>query len=368
MKKRKVVAVLLAACLCLTMFLAVGCGEGSPGAEQGETGPAAGEGTTVTFTDSAGREVELPAEITRIVSTGPLAQIALFALAPDMLVGLATRWDPAAEQYIDTAYYNLPVLGQFYGKGELNLEEIAKVDPQVIIDVGEPKSSVVEDMDAIYEQVGIPTVHIEASIKTMGEAYRTLGKLLNREEKAELLANYCEEVYSNTLEMMKEIGDDERVDLIYCTGEDGLNVIAKDSFFSEIFDLVGNNIAVVDDVTSKGTGNPVDMEQLVLWDPDVIIFSPDSAYQSVAGDKAWQELTAVKNDRYYETPEGPYCWIGFPPSVNRYMGMIWIAQLLYPDQAGYDVYQEAVKYYELFYGCELTADQYQDLVANSLLK
>ena len=48
--------------------------------------------------------------------------------------------------------------------------------------------------------------------------------------------------------------------------------------------------------------------------------------------------------------------------------MIWITQLLYPDEAGYDVYKEASKYYELFYHCKLTEDQYKNLVANSLLK
>ncbi len=64
----------------------------------------------------------------------------------------------------------------------------------------------------------------------------------------------------------------------------------------------------------------------------------------------------------------PYNWMGFPPSVNRYMGMIWITQLLYPEQADYDVYEEAAKYYELFYHCELSEDRYRALVANSLLK
>jgi iron complex transport system substrate-binding protein len=127
-------------------------------------------------------------------------------------------------------------------------------------------------------------------------------------------------------------------------------------------------VAVVKDISSKGTGNPVDMEQIVLWDPDVIVFAPDSVYSSVAGDKTWQKLTAIKNGKYYEVPMGPYNWMGFPPSVNRYMGMIWITQLLYPDKAEYDLYKETAKYYELFYHSKLTEDQYKALVANSILK
>jgi len=353
----------LVVCLSFIMVLAVGCGNDASG-DSTSTEPE-----TVNFTDSAGREVEVPAKITRIVPSGPMAQIVLFSLAPDLLVGLSGKWNPAAEQYLDTEYYNLPVLGQFYGgKGDLNLEEIANVNPQVIIDIGEPKSSIVEDMDGITEQVGIPAVHITATLETMSEAYRMLGKLLGKEKEAEALAKYCDDVYSKTEDIMEEVGDNGKVNLIYCTGGDGLNVIAKTSFHAEIIDLVSNNVAVVEDVSSKGTGNPVDMEQIVLWDPEVIIFDPDSIYSSVAEDKAWQELAAIKNGRFYEVPMGPDNWMGFPPSVNRYMGMIWITQLLYPDEAGYDVYKEASKYYELFYHCKLTEDQYKNLVANSLLK
>ncbi len=145
-------------------------------------------------------------------------------------------------------------------------------------------------------------------------------------------------------------------------------MLAKDSFHAEIIDQVSNNVAVVDDISSKGTGNPVDMEQILLWNPDVIIFAPGSIYNTVAKDKAWQELSAIKNNRYFEVPSGPYNWMGNPPSVNRYMGMIWITQLLYPEQANYNVYEEAARYYDLFYHTKLTEEQYNNLVANSLMK
>jgi iron complex transport system substrate-binding protein len=361
--RKKLIVMLLA--VCLVMSLTVACSKNENSGEPASG--AADESATINFTDSAGRQVEVPTNITRIAPSGTMAQIVLFALAPDLFVGITTKWDPVAEQYLDTKYYELPVLGQFYGKGDLNLEEIAKVDPQIIIDIGESKSSIVEDMDGIMEQVGIPTVHIEATTETMGEAYRMLGKLLGREKEAEVLAEYCEEINSKTRDIIKNVGEDGKADLLYCLGEKGLNVLAKDSFHAEILDQVSNNVAVVDDISSKGTGNPVDLEQIILWDPEVIIFAPDSIYKTVAEDKAWQELTAINNGNYYEVPIGPYNWMGNPPSVNRYMGMIWITQLLYPEKAQYDVFEETARYYELFYHCKLTEDQYKDLVANSIL-
>ena len=81
---------------------------------------AAGAEGTRAFVDSTGRTVELPETFERIAVSGPLAQIVVFALAPDMLVGIATDWSAEAEQYLPTEYYSLPVLGQLYGtKGAL---------------------------------------------------------------------------------------------------------------------------------------------------------------------------------------------------------------------------------------------------------
>lgn len=360
MRKKRLFAVLLTVCLLFTMV--AGCGNHTE-TPQEETQPQ-----IITFTDSAGRNVELPATIERIAPSGQLAQIVLFAIAPDMFVGITNKWSASAEKFLDTQYYNLPILGQFYGAENLNLEEIAKVNPQVIIDIGETKATIIEDMDGISNQIQIPTIHIEATTESMPQAYRTLGKLLNREKEAEALAEYCEQTYSKTQAIMQAVGDENKVKLLYLSGENGLNVIAKGSFHAEILDMVSDNAAIIENPSSKGTGNPVDMEQIVLWNPDVILFAPGSAYSTVGSDPAWQKLDAIRSGHYYEVPEGPFNWMGFPPSVNRYMGMIWVTQLLYPEQAQYNVYDETAKYYNLFYHSQLTEDQYKELVANSLLK
>ncbi|MBR5970767.1 MAG: ABC transporter substrate-binding protein [Lachnospiraceae bacterium] len=316
------------------------------------------------FTDSVGREVEVDAKIERVAISGPLAQIVVFALAPDKLVGIANEWDPRAEQYLDTKYYNLTLLGQLYGgKGELNLEELLSVAPQVVIDVGEPKGTIVEDLDALQEQTGIPFVHVTATISTMDEAYTMLGDLLGMEDEAAELAAYCRQAYDDTLAIA---GRAEKVNLLYITGEQGLNVIAKSSYHAEVIDMLSNNLAEVDEPSAKGSGNEVDMEQILNWNPDVIIFSPDSIYDTVDTLDEWQTITAIQNGEYYEVPFGPYNWMGFPPSVQRILGMQWMAKLLYPEEADYDLYEVAAEYFELFYHCDLSGEQFEELVEHSL--
>ena len=129
---------------------------------------------------------------------------------------------------------------------------------------------------------------------------------------------------------------------------------------------MSSNAAVVDEPSSKGTGNEVDMEQILLWNPDVILFAPNSIYDTAADDAAWQQLTAIQTGHYYEVPFGPYNWLGFPPSVQRYLGMLWLSDLLYPEQANYDLFSEVSRYYQLFYHCSLSREQFDALTCHSL--
>ena len=355
-KTQRLLALLLA--LVMTLSLAA-CGAQSAPTEDENTAPE-----TRVFTDSVGREVTVPAQIDQVALSGPLAQIVLFALCPDKLVGIANAWDESAAQYLDTEYYNLPLLGQLYGgKGELNLETLLESGAQVVIDVGEAKGSIVEDLDALQEQTAIPFVHIDAALATMDETYTLLGDLLGMPDEAKALADYCRSTYDRALTIADSV---EKANLLYVTGDAGLNVIAQGAYHAEVIDLLSNNLAVVDDPSSKGTGNEVDMEQILNWNPDVILFAPDSVYDTMAGDAAWQGVTAIQNGAYYEVPMGPYNWMGFPPSVQRLLGMLWMAKVLYPEAADYDLYTEAAQYFKLFYHCDLTREQYDALVANSL--
>jgi len=319
---------------------------------------------TRTFTDSVGRTVEVPYTLDKVAVSGPLAQIVLFALCPDRLAGIAGKWDKTAEQFFDRKYYDLPILGQLYGgKGELNLETLLTSGAQIVIDVGEPKKTIVEDLDALQEQTGIPFVHITALTASMGDAYRKLGELLDMPAEAEALAAYCDRIYARTVEIAGAV---EKRNLLYITGDQGLNVIAQGSYHAEIIDLLSNNLAVVESPSSKGTGNEVDMEQILLWDPEVILFAPESIYGDVKNRPEWQAVTAIRNGEYYEVPFGPYNWMGFPPSVQRYLGMLWMSELLYPEAAQLDLYAAVQEYFELFYHCHITRDQFDALMQNSL--
>lgn len=318
------------------------------------------------FVDDAGREVALEENIERVVVTGPLGQIAVFAIAPDSLVGLCSAWDSASSPYIDTAKYDLPVIGQIYGgKGNVNLEELMAVNPQVVIDVGEPRSDIVSDLNNLQEQTGLPFVHISAYIDSLDKTYTRLGELLGMPEEGKVLADYCADVYARVKALCDRV---EKKHLLYVVGVEGLGVIARDSFHSAVIDMLSDNVAVLEAPSSKGTGNEVDMEQILSWNPDMILFSQSSAFETAGDDPLWQAVSAIEQDAYYDVPVGPYNWMGFPPGVQRLLGMLWMGKVLYPDEADWDMYEETARHFELFYHCGLTREQYDALVAGSIGK
>ena len=341
---------LIAAFMATVLLVCAGCGISQTTKEQEQTR---------TFVDSCGREVEVPATITKVAVSGPAAQIVLFALAPELLVGISSQWSEAALEYIPETYASLPVLGQLYGgKGDLNPEALLSSGAQVVIDIGETKDGIDQDMDQLQQQTGIPFVHISMTLSELPETYEMLGTLLERQEAAAELSTYCGQVYDRAVELS---GSVEKVKCLYLLGDTGCNVIAQGSYHSEVLDLLTDNQAVVDSPSSKGTGNEVSMEQILLWDPEYILFAPDSIYDSVGDDPLWQQLTAIRTGQYSRVPEGPYNWMGFPPSAQRLLGMLWLGWILYPDDCDYDLYEEVRQYFELFYHVDLSQEQFEKL-------
>ena len=187
---------------------------------------------------------------------------------------------------------------------------------------------------------------------------------------AALTGNWGDKSKNPALPMTpKEIADSvDKVDLLYLDGDLGQNVMAKGSYHAEIVDMLSNNLAVIDSASSKGLGNEADMEQLLNWNPDYIIFAPQSIYSIVEEETEWQNMKAIKEGNYFEVPYGPYNWMGQPPGCNRYLGMIWMAKLLYPEAADYDLYSDVAEFYKLFIHTDLSEEQYDELVANSIHK
>lgn len=365
---RKAVAVLCSAALGLGALGMAGCAKGSSDTPAATESPQTTSDTRV-FTDSLGREVELPAHITRICPSGHTAQQVLLTMAPDLMVGLSQKLNDDQLKVFGDQFKDYPVFGAVLGaKDDFNREAVAAAAPQVIIDTGEVKKDSVERLDALQEQLGIPVVFVKAYLEDYGDTYKTLGELLGREDRGNQLSEYCSSVYKTTQDAMAAIPESERVRAAYLLGENGLNAIAKTSGQAQVVDMVSDNVAVVDNASGKGSGNEVSLEQIALWNPDLIIFQKGSVYDAVGSDPAWAGISAISSGNYYEVPNSPWCWMNNPPTVNQLLGMQWFARLLYPNAFDDSIQDAAKTYYKTMYGYDLSDEELSELLKNSLPK
>ena len=328
---------------------------------------AEAESGTITFTDDLGRTVELPAQIDKICPSGFTAQQVLLTMAPDKMVGLAQELNVDQLKIFGEKFADYPVFGAVLGaKDDLNREAVAAAAPQVIIDTGEAKKGAKEDLDALQEQLGIPVIFIEAKLSDYGAAYERLGELLGMEERGSELSTYCTDVYNKTVTTMENIPENERVRMAYLLGDNGLN--AKTSFQAAVVDMVADNVVVVDDVSGKGNGNEISLEQIALWNPDLIVFQTGSIYDTVGDDPAWAGIAAIDSGNYYQVPNVPYCWLNNPPTVNQLMGLQWLPRLLYPDAFDDSIEDATRAYYSTMYNYDLSDTELADLIKDAVPK
>lgn len=322
-----------------------------------------GKETKLAFLDSVGREIELPQPLTRIAPSGTLADIVLYTACPDLLCGISIPFTETQLKLIDPKYDELPVMGKFYGKGpDFNLETVLAAQTQVIVDIGEPKDSIEDDLDELMDQIKIPTIFIEALFDDMPETYRSIGRLIGDHSRTDLLADYCEETLALVNRAREEIPPEERTRVYWAMGELGLNTNAVGSFHSELLDYIPvTNVAEVE-VANRGGGSEVSMEQIILWDPDYILIDTLALAGEILDDPAWQSLPAIKEGRYLVVPTQPYGFLANPPSINRYLGMRWLGSLLYPELYTAETEDEVRDFFSLFYRIELDDSQLEAIL------
>lgn len=316
-----------------------------------------------TFTDDLGRTFTFDGPIERIAPSGNLAQMILYSLSKDEMVGLSSYLDESALRFLDPKTNELPLFGTFYGKkANLNREAVILEDPDVVIDMGEIKGdaeNTIDDLDTLSEQLNIPVVFIECYLDNTADAYRRLGELLNLEEEAEKRAEYAQRAIDTARELKEKIEKPLRV--YYSSMPDPLSAIATGSFHGEVIEKVGCE-NVVPASFSDG-GNMISLEQVILWDPDVILLADENAYETVTNDSSWSGIKAVKEKRVYLIPTEPFSFIDSPPSVNRIIGIYWLGCLLYPDvYCDIDLESEIKEFYSLFYGYLLSDEEVKELM------
>lgn len=383
-RSKKGLALLLALLLPLAMLLS-GCAQSAGPAASAEAVPtqeAAGAETAQDavappeeaapqereITDMAGRTMTVPLEIESVFSTGPAAAIYLYTLVPDKLLGWNYALNDIEKSIILEQYHDLPNFGQ---GDAVNYEAVIAAGPTIALNVTSINDGSIDASDALAEQLGVPVVMVSSDLLDAPAVYRFMGELFGVEEQAEALAAYAEETF-NAISSL-DIPNEEKVRIYYGNGEDSLETAPAGSSHGQLIDLV-NAVNVADLELGDGSRVQISAEQLLAWDPDVIIVNGEpkadmtgsAAAEAILADPLFATLKAVQNGAVYGTPNAPFSWVDRPPGPNRIVGMRWLSGLIYPEYLDYDVDEAVREFFQLFYHVELTDEQLTQLYNGTL--
>lgn len=319
---------------------------------------------TRTVVDSAGRSVEVPEAPARVLAAGPPASVLLYALAPEKMVGWVREPTGEEKAFLAAPYRDLPAYGRLTGRGNTaSIETVLAMRPDLILDVGSVDETYASLADRVQAQTGIPYVLIDGSFARTPQTLREVGALLGVPDIAEEQAAFAERAIARLEARIAAIPGDRRPRVYYGRGPDGLETGLAGSINMEVLDAVG--AANVAEAAGSGGLANVSVEQVLAWDPDVILAANATFQQAVATDPAWADLAAVREGRVYRAPALPFGWFDAPPGINRVIGIEWLTDVLYPDERGGDLRGATRDFYRLFYHVDLTDAQLDALLAGA---
>ena len=316
-------------------------------------------------TDSAGRVVEIPDRIERVFAAGPPAAILIYVLAPERLTGWPRAPHDYERPFLAQPYRDLPESGRLTGRGDnANLERVLQTRPDLIVDFGAVRDTYVSLADAVQAQTGIPYLLVDGRFENTPAALRLLGSVLGVPERGEELARYAEDLFAELDEALNDIPHEQRPRVYLARGPNGLETGLKGSINSEIIERAGGrNVADAGEGSQRRGLVQSSIENVILADPDTIITWDRAFYEQVWHDPLWAGIDALRRGRVHLSPTAPFGWVDRPPSINRLIGLKWLAGLFFPQQLGFDLRAETRRFYKLFYHVDLNDRQLDELIA-----
>ena len=319
-----------------------------------------GAGAAV-IVDSAGRQVAVPDAVAHVLPAGPPASVALFALAPDKMAGWIQPLSAAQLGFIPPRYASLPAVGRLTQRDGNPAELVRIAHPDLIVDIGDVDRRYADLADKVQKETGVPYLLFSGSLAEIGSALRKLGPILGNGAEGERLAKYVATALAEAHKLAARPAAAHPK--VYFARGDGLLMPVGGNGPAEFLRLLGvRMLAAKPDVHGNAT---VTLDRVRAWQPDYIVTDEPGAFDAVTHHPEWRMVKAVKDGHVLLAPAGPFGWLDHPPSLNRVMGLRWLARKLYPRAFKDDLRPVTAAFYRLAYHQEPAPAQLDLLLQES---
>lgn len=312
-----------------------------------------------TIVDMSGQILTVPEKITKLYATSPPSTYILYTIDPSLIIGLNfdhSRGHNESSNILDSHFTSLPIIGGLQGgASSINRETLLSLHPHAVISWNTDAAS--GFAASLIQSSGIPTINVNLEdIPDVPKAYRFLGELLEKQARTEKLATYVEDVIATTKTLVEHQKEKQPI-VYYAQGTDGLlTECDKSSHYLAIKLAGGINPHICEPSSGKGM-EKITLEQVILYNPEIIIVQEKEFFNSVKNDPRWRFITAVKTNRIYLVPKVPFNWIDRPPSFMRFLGLQWLTHLFYNAPTQNELEKKMTHFYKLFLDVELSEEQ-----------
>ncbi len=312
-----------------------------------------------TVMDRSGEMIAIPSAVNRILITcygGASHEIALLGGADRIIA------QPSVERFqqYTEIYKNLSKVPDAGSFNDINIEYIMMLKPDIVI----ASITSIQGNERI-KKMGIPVVTVgtgRTTIDLLLKEFIMMGKIIDAEDDARELADYWNSKLSFIESRTGAIPESGKKTVYYCSSGTPFKTEGSVGWGQNYIDAAGG-INASEELKNTGI---VTAEQLLLWNPDVIISgtnrirSPGDRIDEIRKIGA---ITAIKNKEIHYCPIGTFWWDR--PSPEAILGILWLSKTLYPDLFNdIDIKKETIGFYKRFYHYRLTDEAYDSFFRN----
>ena len=325
-------------------------------------------------TDMINRSVEIPQNIGNVVATSPPMTTVLYMIAPEKLKAVNFQWTDEELKYVPGQYANLPVVGGWFGSQDGSYEEFIASEPDIVIESidegGDGDLSTVTERQEKFGSIPVVALRDTTDVEKIRDSILFMGEIVGAQDKANQLNDFNDRYLDIVHEKSAKISDGDKKTVYYASGDDGLQTNPSGSSHGQLIDLVGaKNVADSLNQANATSSIQVSIEQVISWNPDVIITTDPEFYAKVYNDSNWAHIKAVQNKEVYLSPQSPFKWFDRPVGANMIIGVPWTAKAIYPEDYKEINLKDAVKeFYKEFYHFDLSDDEAKEILIGSGIK
>jgi iron complex transport system substrate-binding protein len=322
--------------------------------------PAQTDAKTNTLVDSLGRQVEVPAVIRRIACmyafTGHV--VAMLGRADDIV---AVSNGLKRDVLLSTMYpaFRKALVPKF--QGAVNIEELARAKPDIVfvgVDTGGNKAEA-----AKLDACGLTWLAIDFhSMQEQQQAVALIGRAIGASDKSTAYNDYYNKCIARAGCAVAAIPQEKRITIYHATVEP-TRTSPRDSLPTDWIRAAGVvNVAARDQGRLLDQNQQIGIEQIILWDPEVILVNEPGVAELIMKNPKWSAISAVEKGRVYQLPIGISRW-GHPGSLETPLAILWTAKTVYPDQfRDLDMNVETSGFYKTFFNYALSDDMIRQIM------